>query len=61
MSIYNTYKSAGDALTKGVWLAFSDTRVKVRYAGRENKGYVKCLRALTAPYDLMINNGIPAR
>ncbi len=57
MSLYSTYKSAGAPLTAGVWIEFGpDTRVKIRYAGRENKGYVKCLRKLTAPYEIILSD-----
>lgn len=56
MSLYNTYKSAGAPLTEGVWIELGDCRVKLRYAGRENKGYTKCLRKLAAPYERIITN-----
>lgn len=56
MSLYNTYKSAGAPLTEGVWIELGECRVKVRYAGRENKGYTKCLRTLAAPYERIIGN-----
>ena len=56
MSLYNTFQSAGDKLTEGVWVDYGDQRVKIRYAGRENKLYVKTLRALTAPYGRILGN-----
>ena len=56
MSLYNTYKSAGAPLTVGVWIELGECRVKVRYAGRENKGYTKCLRTLASPYERIIGN-----
>ena len=56
MSLYETFKSAGTPLTEGVWIEYGDCRVKVRYAGRENKQYARVLRALTAPYARLLEN-----
>jgi hypothetical protein len=56
MSLYETFTDAGAALIDGVWIDYGDARVKIRYAGKANKKYVKTLRALTAPYTRLLEN-----
>jgi hypothetical protein len=57
MGVYDTFKAApNEKLTQGVWVPYGEFRVKIRYAGKENKKYAKCLRTLTAPYERVLNN-----
>lgn len=56
MSLYKQFKSAGAKVTEGIWINYGTCRVKVRYAGRQNKKYAKAMREGTAPYNRLLEN-----